>query len=148
MKLDIANNLKNINYKSTENVLEDVCNIIDTAQNIAYQAVNVALIERNWLIGKRIAEEELKGKIRADYGNEIIIKLSKELTKKYGKGFTKTNLYYFLQFYYNFPNIFHSVGGKSKDLLSWTHYRILLQVDDDKARNWYENEALNETMIN
>ena len=83
-----------------------------------------------------IANEELKGEVRADYGVEVIKMLSKELTKKYGKGYNKTNLYSFLQFYKKFSNIFHSLSGKSRRLLSWTHYRTLLQVNDTKARVW------------
>ena len=71
--------------------------IIDSARLSAYQAVNAALVQRNWLIGYRIAEEELKGDRRESYGAEIIKKLSKELTDEYGKGFTKTNLYNFYQ---------------------------------------------------
>lgn len=51
------------NSKTTENILEDVCTIIDEARRNAYKAVNVALVKRNWLIGKRIAEEELKAEI-------------------------------------------------------------------------------------
>lgn len=92
-----------IKYQNTDNVLEDVCSIINSARDYAYQAVNIALVERNWLIGYRIAEEELKGKDRAEYGTEIIKKLSKELTKEYGKGFDRSNLYRFLNFYKNFP---------------------------------------------
>ena len=94
MKLEKVNNQSMVvNYKKTENVLEDVCSIINSAKNYAYQSVNIALIQRNWLIGYRIAEEELKEKDRADYGLEVIKNLSKELTRIYGKGFTKTNLY-------------------------------------------------------
>lgn len=93
------------------------------------------------MIGYRIAEEELKGEDRAEYGTTLIRKLSKELTNEYGKGYTKTNLYSFYSFYKMYPNIFHSVSGKSVPLLSWTHYRTLIQVKDEKARNWYEKEA-------
>lgn len=64
------------------------------------------LSQRNWLIGYRIAEKELKGENRAEYGANIIKKLSQELTKLYGKGFTKTNLYNFYSFYKCFPKIF------------------------------------------
>lgn len=91
------------------------------------------MVERNGFIGYRIAEEELKGGNRADYGTEILKKLSKELKKEYGKGFELRNLYYFLQFYKTFPNILHSVNAKS-NMLSWTHYKTLLQVEDVKAR--------------
>lgn len=92
-----------------------------------------------------IAEEELKGENRAEYGTTIIKKLSKELTNEYGKGFTKTNLYSFYSFYKLFPNIFHIVCGKSDSLLSWSHYRTLIQVKDEKARNWYEKEDIEQT---
>lgn len=134
-----------INYKNTNNVVEDVCSIIESARNYAYQSVNIALVERNWLIGYRIAEEELKGENRADYGTEILKKLSKELKKEYGKGFELRNLYYFLQFYKTFPDILHSVNAKSNTLLSWTHYKTLLQVEDVKAREWYEKETVEQT---
>lgn len=92
-----------IKYQNTDNVLEDLRSIIDSAKDYAYQSVNTALVGRNWLIGYRIAEEELKGKDRADYGVKLIKKLSKELTTEYGKGFDRTNLYRFLKFYKNFP---------------------------------------------
>ena len=141
----INNNSMNIKYQNTDNVLEDVCSIIDSAKDYAYKSVNIALVERNWLIGYRIAEEELKGNDRADYGLEIIKKLSKELTKQYGKGYDSRNLYYFLNFYKLFPNILNALSSKSNTMLSWTHYRILLQVFDKKARDWYEKEALEQT---
>ena len=95
------------------NFIADVQNIIDASRNRAYAAVNVAMLERNWQLGKRIAEEEIKGKARAEYGVKIIAELSKRLTDIYGKGFTKTNLYSFLQFYKTFPEIFHTPCGKS-----------------------------------
>lgn len=141
----IDSNLIFIKYKNTDNMLEDICSIIESAQNYAYQSVNVALIERNWFIGYRIAEEELKGENRADYGTEIIKKLSKELKEKYGKGFDYRNLYYYLKFYKMFPNILNTMCSKSSILLSWSHYRTLLQVEDKRAREWYEKEALGQT---
>ena len=72
--------------------------------------------------------------------NRCSKKMSKELTDIYGKGFTKTNLYSFYSFYKCFPQILHSMSGKS-NLLSWTHYRTLLQVEDSAAREWYAREA-------
>lgn len=141
----INNNSMIIKYQNTDNVLEDICSIIESARDYAYKSVNIALVERNWLIGYRIAEEELKGNDRADYGLEIIKKLSKELTKQYGKGYDSRNLYYFLNFYKLFPNILNALSSKSNTMLSWTHYRTLLQVLDKKARDWYEKEALEQT---
>ena len=70
--------------------------------------------------------------------------MSKELKKEYGKGFELRNLYYFLQFYKTFPNILHSVNAKS-NILSWTHYKTLLQVEDVKAREWYAEETAKQT---
>ena len=140
-----VNNAIMDNFQKTDNILNDVQNIIEVSQKEAYRSVNTILTQRNWLIGYRIAEEELAGEERAEYGAEVIRRLSKELTKKYGKGYTKTNLYNFYKFYKYFPEIFHSMSGKSAIRLTWTHYRILLQVHDEKARKWYEKEAYEET---
>ena len=132
-----------IDIVSTSDVFADVKNIIEQTRSYAYQAVNVAMVQRNWLLGKRIADEELQSADRAEYGKEIICKLAEYLTERFGKGFTKSNLYQFVQFYKLFPDIFHAVSGKSQ-ILSWTHYRNLLRVADKSARDWYLNEAVSE----
>lgn len=129
----------------TDDVLYDIRAIIETSQNNAYHAVNHALIQRNWLIGCRIAQEELNGQDRAKYGTEIIKRLSIELTELYGKGFTKSNLYNYCMFFKTFPQIFQTPSGKSERLLSWSHYAALLQVKDKTARDWYEKEAAEQT---
>lgn len=136
-----------LKIETTKNIEKDVENIIVSARETAYKQVNTTLILRNWLIGKRISEEELGNKTRSEnYGKEIIEELAINLTKKYGKGFTRTNLYYFYQFYNSFPKIIHTVCGQSpKELLSWSHYRILLRVFDENAREWYANEAYKES---
>ena len=128
---------------NTGDIFIDAQNIIEQTRNYAYQAVNVAMVQRNWLLGKRIADEELQGENRAEYGKEIIKKLADHLSNLYGKGFTKSNLYQFVQFFKCYPDIFHSMRGKSK-ILSWTHYRNLLRVTDNDARDWYLKEAINE----
>ena len=132
-----------IDIVSTSDVFADVKNIIEQTRSYAYQAVNVAMVQRNWLLGKRIADEELQSADRAEYGKEIICKLAEYLTERFGKGFTKSNLYQFVQFYKLFPDIFHAVSGKSQ-ILSWTHYRTLLRVADKSARYWYLDEAVQE----
>lgn len=81
---------------NTNDIFKDARNIIEQTRNYAYQAVNVSMVQRNWLLGKRITDEELQGDNRAEYGKEIIKKLSDYLTKLYGKGFTKSNLYQFV----------------------------------------------------
>lgn len=139
--------IASMNYSNTDNILSDMKNIIEAAQHQAYQAVNTTLVKRNWLIGYRIVEEELKGTTRADnYGKEIMKALSKSLTEEYGKGFDVSSLYKFKRFYEVFPDILDSMSPKSSgQVLSWTHYRVLLQVEDIEARKWYEKEAYQQT---
>ena len=133
------------NFVKTDDILKDMCGIIESSQKAAYQAVNTTLVQRNWLLGYRIASEEMQGKERAKYGAEIIKRMSKELSKKYGKGFTKSNLYSFYSFYKTYPEIFQTPSGKTARLLSWSHYVTLLQVKDESARAWYEKEAITQS---
>lgn len=128
-------------FRHTDDLLQDACGIIEESQRVAYRAVNVALVQRNWLLGRRIAEEDLAGEERAEYGERAIKELAKELTKRYGKGFTKRALYQFVEFYRCFPSIVYSASTQSMPLLSWTHYRVLLQVHVADAREWYVREA-------
>ena len=93
------------NFVKTDDILKDMCGIIESSQKAAYRAVNTTLIQRNWLLGYRIASEELQGEDRAKYGAEIIKKLAKELSAEYGKGYTKSNLYSFYSFYKTYPEI-------------------------------------------
>ena len=131
-----------IEYGNTGDLIEDAKLIIDSAQRSAHQAVNVALVVRNWLLGRRIAEEELGGDTRLElYGRKVVPMLAKELTATYGKGYTRTSLYQYVQFYRMFPEIVHAASGQSHVLLTWTHYRELLRVQNDEARAWYEREA-------
>ena len=130
-------------YKGGGDLLADAKAIIETARSAAYRSVNVALVQRNWLLGKRISEEDLKGAGRAEYGKQVIQKLALQLTAEFGKGFDFGSLYKFLQFYKKFP-ILDSLSPKSGGLLFWTHYRKLLQVENTDALAWYINEAATE----
>ena len=144
-----------IKYTNTNDIIDDVCNIIESAQRVAIQSANISLVLRNWLLGKRISEEELKGEDRAEYGLEVVKRLSDSLTEKYGKGFSKRTIYKFLQFYKTFPEIVPTVSAQSvvngivptlsAQLLSWSHYERLLQVEDKDAREWYAKEAYEQT---
>lgn len=139
-------NQEALDFVKTGDILKDMCGIIESSKQSAYQAVNIALLRRNWLIGYRIAEEELKGGNRSEYyGEEIIKNLAKKLTEQYGRGFTKSNLYSFYAFYKAYPDIFQTLSGKSLRLLSWSHYAALIQVKDKAARDWYEKESLEQT---
>lgn len=137
----------------------EIKEILSNARKRAYSAVNSAMVEAYWNIGKRIVEEEQDGKERATYGKEIIKNISEELTKEFGKGFSTTNIRYFRQFYILYPNaIRHSVSDKlqnnqnqmlttiSNDYLylqklSWTHIRQILKIHSKDAQQWYLKEA-------
>ena len=95
-------------------------------------------------MGKRIAEEELRGDVRAAYGRSQLSNLAKALTEKYGRGFDASNLYRYLAFFKRFK-ILDTVCPKSGMCLGWSHYRVLLQVEDDLALRWYLDEAAAET---
>ena len=150
-------------------LFHDACQIVEQAQETAYRQVNETLIKRNWLLGLRIQHEVLNDK-RAEYGEQVVRNLSKNLTDRYGKGFRLANLYHFIAFYNYHPdlfyavsrkseedveNIFYAVSRKSENIvnalhakspihLSWTHYRIILQENNKEARDWYEQEAARE----
>ena len=105
------------NFVKTDDIVNDLRDIIDHSRETAYKAVNTALVQRNWLIGYRIAEEKMQGENRAEYGSRVIKRLSEELPI-YGKGFTKSSLYSCYSFYKTYPQIFHTVSGKSDIRLS------------------------------
>ena len=117
--------------------INDIKEIVSKGRQHAYTAVNQAMVQSYWMIGKRIVEEEQNGKDRAEYGKQLLKQLSAALTNEYGKGFSTQNLYYFRQFYMTFPEIFHTPCG----ILSWSHYRRLLSVSNAAARSWYVKEA-------
>lgn len=133
-----------LTYIKTQNLLVDTSTIIESAKNAAYRSVNVVLVKRNWLLGKRIAEEQLGNQTREElYGKSVIENLAQQLTTEYGSGFDRSSLYKYVRFYQCFPNIVDAASPQSF-LLTWTHYRTLLQVDDSVARDWYANEAAKE----
>ena len=119
--------------------VDDIRSIIHAARSKTYSAVNAAMCEAYWLIGKRIVEEEQQGKHRADYGKEIIKKLSQALTHEFGTGFNERYLRDFRQFYLTFQDdeIWHSASAK----LTWTHFRRLMRLTDKEARQYYLTEA-------
>lgn len=133
---------RDIDYIKTSDLASDAEHIIDAAQSFSRKAVNVALVQRNWLLGRRIAEEELDGEDRASYGTKTVRDLAKRLTAKYGKGFTRSNLYRYVQFYKTYPEIVATASRQSNGILSWSHYLVLLRINEKAAREWYEKEAL------
>lgn len=119
---------------------QNVSSILKSARETAYKAVNFAMVTAYWSIGKLIVEDEQKGNTRAEYGKAILEKLSEKLTQEFGKGFDTSNLRYMRLFYNTFPNC-----DTLRHELSWSHFRMLLRVKDEKARAWYMNEAADQT---
>lgn len=107
-------------YHETGDLFADTCEIVESAQSIAYAAVDTILVQRNWLLGKRIAMECLDENGKADYGKKTMKKLSAELKEKYGKGFDFSSLYKYVKFHQEFPQILDSLSLKfGKDGTSW-----------------------------
>ena len=136
--------------------LSDLKDIVATAKCRGYEAVNQVIVTCNWLIGRRIVEQEQQGKERAEYGKFVIKKASEFLTDEFGKGYSVTNLKNFRSFYLAFSSYFSSsemeksnrsdasdqmgiaqIGQTRLPNLSWSHYECLLRVKDIDARNWY-----------
>ena len=117
-----------------------ISNILNTARANAYKSVNFAMVTSYWSIGQVIVEYEQNGNERAEYGKAVLEGLSKKLTAEFGKGFDESNLRYMRLFYQTFKNC-----DTLRHELSWSHYRMLLRVKDETARNWYMNEAANQT---
>ncbi len=100
------------------------------------------MIETYWKIGERIVLQEQKGKERADYGTQLIEQLSEELTRTYGKGFSKRNLQYFRSFYLTFNDL--KIVQTRLHNLSWSHILQTLRIDDPTAVRWYLSTASQE----
>lgn len=119
--------------------IAEIKQVVYQARKHAYQAINAAMVEAYWQIGRRIVEEEQHGKERAAYGKEIIKSLSLELTKEFGKGFSERTLREFRQFYLYFSDLEFQRTLFAK--LNWSHFQRVLKVSDEKARQFYLAEA-------
>jgi len=128
-------NLAKTDYGS---FLTRVSDLLEQARRKTVRQVNTVIVHTYWKIGHLIVEEEQRGKERAKYGEYVIQRLSKDLTRRFGRGFTERNLWTIRQFYLTYP-ILHAVRAE----LTWTHYRLLLGVRDAKARSFYEIEVVN-----
>jgi predicted nuclease of restriction endonuclease-like (RecB) superfamily len=134
--------IKNPDYNS---LLDRVSTLIEEARRKAVKQVNTIIVQTYWEIGRLIVEEEQKGKEKADYGTALIVELSKDLTKRYGKGFSKSNLFLMRKFYLTYPpQKFQTVSGKfeNAEFLSWSHYCELITIKDELARSFYEIESI------
>lgn len=127
---------------SFDKIVSDVSSIIISGRDFAYNATNAAMVKTYWQIGKRIVEEEQAGKTHAEYGKQLIRRLSSELTAAFGKGFSERNLRNIRAFYLKFPD--EAIWQTYLPNLTWSHFSCLLRVDDENARAWYLREAAQE----
>jgi predicted nuclease of restriction endonuclease-like (RecB) superfamily len=146
-----------------DTVLADVTDLLESARHVAARSVNSIMTATYWAVGRRIIEEEQRGKKRADYGEQLVTRLANDLTIRYGRGYGHRNLYQMRQFYIAYPRILQtasaqfgqgSPSGKPPSTevmlkkmgesfpLSWSHYVSLLSVKKPEARTFYEAEAL------
>jgi len=129
---------------SYENLLKDIALVLEAARTQTVRVVNSVLTLTYWDIGRRIVQFEQKGKVRAAYGEGLLKRLSSDLSKCMGRGFSKRNLEQMQLFYLQKP-IAQTLSAQLRIPsfpLSWSHYVLLLSVDDAKARAFYEIEAL------
>lgn len=151
--------------KAYWNLVERITEILSQARTKVIRKINKAQVLAYWEIGREIVEFEQKGKTRAEYGEEILIRLSEYLTQKFGRGFSVDNLQLMRRFYSTYPDKFHiyetvsrkslksetpssksaiqqTQPAKSESMLSWSQYCELLKVEEPLARSFYEQEAI------
>ena len=128
-----------VNEPEYQQLVERISQLWDQAKSRAYQAINTELLDANWLTGQYIVEYEQGGKTRAEYGKQLLVNLSKDLTLKHGKGFSRSNLTYMRKLYLAFPKR-ETLSHK----LTWSHYFELLKCDDPLELQFYFNESVKE----
>ena len=129
--------MDNNNLTPYEDIYSEIKETLLSSRNQAYAAVNFAMVQAYWQIGRIIVEHEQGGNMRADYGKSVLQELSARLTEDFGKGFSVRTLQQMKKFYVMFPNT-----NALRSQLTWTHYRLLLSVENEQARQWYMNEAI------
>ena len=147
--------------EKVNSLYNEIRSVLEKARSSAYRAVNFAMVQAYWQVGYLIVEHEQEGKERAEYGKAVLKEISMRLAGEFGKGFDVTNLRKMRQFYLMFSKrdaVSLKFGESNRDAmrldsgavkkdsavrseLTWTHYRHLLRVANEKAREWYMNEA-------
>ena len=122
-----------------KDVYAEISSLLKEARKSIVSNINTTMTKTYFLIGKRIVEEEQNGNERAEYGEKLIKNLSKKLTEEFGKGFSKRNLWQMKQFYLAYSKV-QTVSAQFK--LSWSHYLILMRMENIEERNFYEIESI------
>jgi len=145
-----SNRLNEIMLAKNPNLFESVKNVLDSAYRNVYRAANTSMVTAYWEIGRLIVEEEQNGSARADYGKQVLKELSGKLTVEFGRGYSVTNLKNFRLFYLVFPEVFQQNSIANPDLpirqtlsdeLSWSHFCLLIRVENQVAREFYMKET-------
>jgi len=137
--MNMQQNKKIVNLNEYGKLIDSIGKLLEDARKGVAKTVNTILVETYWKIGKRIVGYEQKGNQKAEYGTELLARLSRDLSLKYGKGLSKSNVYLMKQFFLKYPK-FQTLSGR----LSWSHYVELLNVSDDLARSFYEKQCIKE----
>lgn len=124
---------------SLTTLIDQIAEVVQQARSHVRQSVNQAMVASYWEIGRLIVEHEQQGQARAAYGQRQLAELSDRLTELFGKGFDERNLRHMRAFFLYFP-----IRDAVRSELSWTHYRILLRVENPSAREWYLREAISQ----
>lgn len=119
------------------NLLTDIRDLLATARGQVQYAVNSAMVQTYWQVGRLIVEDEQAGQARAQYGAKVLQWLSTELTQEFGKGFDVSNLRHMRRLYLTYP-----IRDAVRRELNWTHYRTLMRIENPTARDWYTNECI------
>jgi len=122
---------------SYQNIYSEIKETLLLARGQAYSAVNFSMVQAYWQIGRIIIEHEQNGNLRSEYGKGLLQNVSDRLQQEFGAGFSVRNLQQMKKFYALFPNT-----NALRSQLTWTHYRALLRVENDAARDWYMNECV------
>lgn len=122
-----------------KNFVDDIRTILNNAKQSAAIAVNSSMVFAYWQIGKRIVEEEQKGQQRAEYGTYLLKDLAEQLKGEFGKSFDARELRKIRQFFNCFP-----IRDTVRPELSWSHYRLLIRIDNEQVRQYYVDEAISQ----
>ena len=136
VRMSEPNNVTLINNSNYSDLLHNIGGELERGRKQVVAAVNSAMVETYWHIGQHIVEYEQKGNEKAEYGSLLLKQLCRDLTDRYGNGFSISNVYRMRDFYIKYP-IFATLSRK----LNWSHYVELLKIDDPLERSFYEKQA-------